>query len=166
MAIYCLSVQVWFVTSIQKLILNITDFELPHELLNNLKLRILGNYEILGKSQNWVGTRSRMFSLPARNNFLTIVFKNNTNTDIKVFCSCLNFLNFLNFCQIFSGYQYFRTNLSKNHSLSLNFSVPFPWLSMTFPVQKGKPHNNRPFQNYNLLTVKSLEYFEKNFGPI
>ena len=111
LAIYCLSVQVWFVTSIQKLILNITDFALPHELPNVLKLRILGNYEILGKSQNWVGTRSRMFSLPARNNFLTIVFKNNTNTDIKVFCSCLNFLNFLNFCQIFSGYQYFRTNL-------------------------------------------------------
>ena len=43
LVIYCLSVQVWFVTSIQKLILSITDFELPHELPNDLKLKILGN---------------------------------------------------------------------------------------------------------------------------
>ena len=30
--------------------------ELPHELLNHLRLMILGNKEILGKSQNWVET--------------------------------------------------------------------------------------------------------------
>ena len=52
LAIYCLSVQDWFVTSIQKLILSITDFELPRELPNDLKLKILGNYGILGKTQN------------------------------------------------------------------------------------------------------------------
>ena len=32
-----------FFTSIQKLILSITDFELPYELPNDLKRRILGN---------------------------------------------------------------------------------------------------------------------------
>ena len=31
-------------------------YELPHELPNDLRLRILGNKEILGKSQNWVET--------------------------------------------------------------------------------------------------------------
>ena len=31
-------------------------YELPHELANNLRLRILGNNKILGKSQNWVET--------------------------------------------------------------------------------------------------------------
>ena len=30
--------------------------ELPHELPSNLKLRILGNKEILGKSEIWVET--------------------------------------------------------------------------------------------------------------
>ena len=34
---------------------NIVD-KLPHELPNNLRLRILGNYEILEKSQNFVQT--------------------------------------------------------------------------------------------------------------
>ena len=28
-------------------------YELPHELPNDLRLRILGNKEILGKSQTW-----------------------------------------------------------------------------------------------------------------
>ena len=158
--------QVWFVTSIRKLILSITDFELPHELPNDLKLKILGNYEILGKSQKWVGTRSGMSSLPSRNNFLTIVFKNYANTDNKVFCSCPIFLDFFNFCQIFSGYQYFHTNFLKK---SLTFPKFFSFMSLTlydFSCKKGKPHN-RPFQNYNLLTsFKTLEYFEKTFGPI
>ena len=31
-------------------------YELPHELPNDLRLRILGNKEILGKSQIWVET--------------------------------------------------------------------------------------------------------------
>ena len=29
-------------------------YELPHKMPNNLTLRMLGNYEILGKPQNWV----------------------------------------------------------------------------------------------------------------
>ena len=29
-------------------------YELPHELPNDLRLRILGNYEISGKSQNFI----------------------------------------------------------------------------------------------------------------
>ena len=113
LAIYCLSVKVRFVTSFQMLILSITDSELPHELPNDLKLRILGNHKIIRKSQNWVGTRSRMSNLPSKNNFFTIVFKNYANTYIKVFCSCLFFLDFFSFCQIFSEYQYFNKNFSK-----------------------------------------------------
>ena len=31
-------------------------YELPHELPNDSRPRILGNKEILGKSQIWVGT--------------------------------------------------------------------------------------------------------------
>ena len=31
-------------------------YELPHKLPNNLRLRILGNKEILGKSQIWMET--------------------------------------------------------------------------------------------------------------
>ena len=31
-------------------------YELPHELPNDLRLRILGNKEILGKSRIWVET--------------------------------------------------------------------------------------------------------------
>ena len=31
-------------------------YELPHELPNDLRLRILGNKEILGKSQIWMQT--------------------------------------------------------------------------------------------------------------
>ena len=113
LAIYYLSVKVRFVTSVQKLILTITDFGLPHELPNDLKLRILGNHKIIRKSQNWVGTRSRMSNLPSKHNFFTIVFKNYANTYIKVFCFCLFFLYFFNFCQIFSEYQYFNKNFSK-----------------------------------------------------
>ena len=31
-------------------------YELPHELLNDLRLRILGNKEILGKCEVWAET--------------------------------------------------------------------------------------------------------------
>ena len=31
-------------------------YELPHELLNDLRLRMLRNYEISGKSQSWFET--------------------------------------------------------------------------------------------------------------
>ena len=62
LAIYCLSVQVWFVISIRKLISRTTDFGSTYELPNDLKLRILGNHKTLEKSQNWVGIRSSVQS--------------------------------------------------------------------------------------------------------
>ena len=98
-------------------------------------------------------------SLPSRKNFLAIAFKNYTKTDIKVCCSCLIFFHFFNFCQMFSEYKYSTQIFQKN---SLTSSVPFPWLSMTFPVQKGKKHH-RPFQNYNLLA--SVKIFWIEFWP-
>ena len=38
-------------------------YELPQELPNDVKLRILGDQEILGKSQNWVMTQLSAQSL-------------------------------------------------------------------------------------------------------
>ena len=38
-------------------------YKLPPVLLNDLRLRILENWEIFGKSQNWVKTDSRAYSL-------------------------------------------------------------------------------------------------------
>ena len=52
---------------------------------------------------------------------------------------------------------------------SLYFPEFFGSISLNlydFSRTKSKVRN-RPFQNYNLLTsVKTSEYFEKNFGPI
>ena len=47
-------------------------------------------WEILGESQNWWG-QSLVPNVPFRNNFLVI---ESEITDIKVFCSCQNSLNF------------------------------------------------------------------------
>ena len=46
------------------LISSLTDFvnELPHKLTNNLKLWILEKWKILGKLQNWMGTKSSVQS--------------------------------------------------------------------------------------------------------
>ena len=55
--LYYVLVQVRVATSNRDLIYSITNlvFDFPHELPNNLRLRILGNYKILafGKSQIW-----------------------------------------------------------------------------------------------------------------
>ena len=52
-------------------------YELPHELPNDLRLRILGNKEKLGKSQNlleWKTSAQSLFS--AKMNFFSILAKN------------------------------------------------------------------------------------------
>ena len=39
-------------------------YKLPHELPNNLRLRILGNYKISGKSQNFIEWKPGAQSCP------------------------------------------------------------------------------------------------------
>ena len=58
------------------LIFNIINliYKLPHELLKDLKLRMLGNEEILEKSQNCMGTQSSV-QAPLRYVFLALVLK-------------------------------------------------------------------------------------------
>ena len=67
----------------RKLISSITDFvyKLPHELLNESRLRMLGKLKILEKSQNWVGAST----LPSRSNTLAIAVKITQKQKSKVF---------------------------------------------------------------------------------
>ena len=58
-------------------------YELPHKLPNNLQLRILGNY-ILGKSPNWVKTKSSARS-PLRKKNLVIAAENYAQLDQSFF---------------------------------------------------------------------------------
>ena len=50
-------------------------YEFPHDLLNVLRLRILGNKEILAKSQNCTGTELHVQSPLAKNKFLALALK-------------------------------------------------------------------------------------------
>ena len=64
---------------------------MPHELLKDLKLRMLGNEEILEKSQNCMGTQSS-----AQAPLQICIFRTGAQEICnKVFCSCLTLLNFL-----------------------------------------------------------------------
>ena len=56
-------------------------YQLPLELLNSFRIRILGNSKIMGKTQKWVETQ---YPLQKKNKKLVLVVKNNTKTDIKV----------------------------------------------------------------------------------
>ena len=51
--------------------------ELPHELENDLKLRILRSLEVIEKSQNWVGTQLSVQSFP-------LAIKNYAKTDLLI----------------------------------------------------------------------------------
>ena len=53
--------------------------KLPHELLNNLRLRILGNQEILGKCQMWVQTQPN-----AQSSFQTLNVDNSCQKTCKI----------------------------------------------------------------------------------
>ena len=71
---------------------------MPHELPNDLRLRILENNEILENPKiTW--RHSLVPSLPCRNKSLALVLKKYAKADIKVFRSCLTSLCFLNFSQ-------------------------------------------------------------------
>ena len=62
-------------------------YELPHELPNDLRLKILGNEEIFGKSEiAW--RHSLVPSLPSRNETLAIAVKQHTKVDIRILFSC------------------------------------------------------------------------------
>ena len=67
-------------------------YELPHELSNNLRLGILGNKEILGRSQIWV---ERNPSLPPRNQTLAMAVKKHAKVGIKLLSSFTGFLYFV-----------------------------------------------------------------------
>ena len=59
-----------------------TVYELFHELPSDLRLGVLGNSEIMLKTQKWVGTES---SIPYPRKKKLLVVKNYTKIDIKVF---------------------------------------------------------------------------------
>ena len=127
LTIYCLSVQVCLVISIRELISSITDFELPHELPNlpNQEIWEIRKYQ---KNLRIGRGHGQVYSLPSRSNFLPKVFKNYTETDIKVCCSCLIFLEF----EIISiSTQIFQKAFV---IFLVNFFAPFSRLFMTFPV--------------------------------
>ena len=75
-------------------------YELPHELVNDLRLRILENQEILEKSQIRVETYTSAQS-PLQNLTLAIVVKTHAKVDIKLFLSCPILLDFSILFQIF-----------------------------------------------------------------
>ena len=56
-------------------------YELPDELSNDLKLRILGNQEKLGKSQNFIELLPSTQSLPPGNEDPASISKNSLFTD-------------------------------------------------------------------------------------
>ena len=73
--------------------------KLPHELPNNLRLRIFGNKEILGKSQIWVET-----SPSAQSPFQKLNFGNSSQKTLKsryqTFLSLSSFPGFLYFVPV------------------------------------------------------------------
>ena len=71
-------------------------YELPHELPNDLKLRMLGNKEILGKSQIWVEIKSSAQSPFQKLNFGSSS-KKTGKSRYQTFLVLFSFTGFLNF---------------------------------------------------------------------
>ena len=67
--------------------------ELPHELPNDLRVRILGNIEILGKPQIWVETQ-RSAQTPFQKLNFGVTAKKHTEVDIQLFLSFPDLLDF------------------------------------------------------------------------
>ena len=66
-----------------------------HQLPNELRLRILRNKEMLGKSQNCMGAQpSVVYSLTCRNKYLARALKRHAETDINFFPFCLTLLEY------------------------------------------------------------------------
>ena len=75
-------------------------YELPRELSNDVRLRILRNYKILGKCQDWVEIEPSALLCSRYKNFVMAV-KNYAETVIKFFCSCHNLYDFFTLVDIF-----------------------------------------------------------------
>ena len=74
-------------------------YELPHELPNDLRLVILGNQEILGKTQT-SGNSKHVVPFLSRNKTLPVAVKKCSKTYIKVSQSCSILLSFFTLFQI------------------------------------------------------------------
>ena len=83
------------ISSIAKLV-----YELPPELPNDLRLRILGNQKYQ-KNLKFGWRQSLVPSLSSRNSTLSIANKNHAKMDIKLFFSCPILLDFCILFQIF-----------------------------------------------------------------
>ena len=75
-------------------------YELIHELANNLTLNILGNKEILGKSQIWVETQAS-----AQTSFQKLNFGNSSQK------TCKNRYQIFLVLSSFTGFLYFVPNI-------------------------------------------------------
>ena len=69
-------------------------YELSHELPNDLRLRILGNFEIMGKTQKWMEAEYSAQSHLQKKNFGTSGQKLHKNR-YQSFSACPVLLNFL-----------------------------------------------------------------------
>ena len=91
----------------QRLISSIKSivYELPHQLPNDLRLRILSNQEISGKLQNYqekiVWRQSLVPSLPSRNKSFVIAIKNHPEAEMQILCSCPFLFDFFTFSKYF-----------------------------------------------------------------
>ena len=99
-AIYCVSVKFNLPNIKQKLesIIKNSVYNLPHKLLNYLRLRIFGNWKRKTKSQNWIEKQTSVKSLLQK-----LIFGNrNQNlrkSRYQTFLVLLNFTWFFHFCQ-------------------------------------------------------------------
>ena len=71
-------------------------YELPHEMPNDLRLRVLGNKEILGKSQIWVETKPSTQSPFSKLNFGSSI-QTTRKSRYQIFLALSSFPGFLYF---------------------------------------------------------------------
>ena len=90
-------------------------------MLNNVKLRILGNKEMLGKSWNTIYFKDSSSDM----NFFGTSAQKYAKTDIKVFPFCLTLIDFLIFLKIFCK----GVSVETNVNLQLS-SFPFNFLCL------------------------------------
>ena len=101
-------------------------YELPHELLNDLRLRMFGKYEVLRRSQIFINY-SVLLSLPPKTKILSIQVKNCSKIEIGFSCSAL-FHTSTKVCLIYFGQdclwkKYFASNSPQSPSNLICFSM-------------------------------------------
>ena len=100
-------------------------YELPHKLLNDLRLKMVENQEILEKLQNCVGEESKVQS-PLLKEFLTLALSNYSKEDIKNFWSCPIVIIFSIFPKVFCTRFSVHTQISDNlHQSSSNLNISY-----------------------------------------